>query len=211
MGPEIPLNRAELAARMARSHPVLCLPASRAQNHLHNECYRKPEPRDPKNHQNTRQLSNRRGRHKADLPGHPQLRESRAGASENGLPHETSSLSYTQNGSTDDPSKPHGLSLIHRVSDAPQMVIRKAASTICCRGTSSRQDKLPVFPSDRLQIYPDHCILHAVVLLRFCGLNHHKCWHVDAFRGRSATISSLVGQPRDRRCILPRQRDHGNF
>jgi hypothetical protein len=35
------------------------------------------------------------------------------------LPHETSSLSYTQNGSTDDPSNPHGLSLIHRVSDTP--------------------------------------------------------------------------------------------
>jgi hypothetical protein len=41
------------------------------------------------------------------------------GAPENGLPHKTSSLSYTQNGSTDDPSKLHGLSLIHRVSDTP--------------------------------------------------------------------------------------------
>jgi len=35
------------------------------------------------------------------------------------LLHETSSLSYTQNGSTDDPSNRHGLSLIHRVSDTP--------------------------------------------------------------------------------------------
>jgi hypothetical protein len=35
------------------------------------------------------------------------------------MPHATSSLSYTQNGSTDDPSKPRGLSLIHRVSDTP--------------------------------------------------------------------------------------------
>ena len=32
---------------------------------------------------------------------------------------ETSSLSYTQNGSTDDPFQPHGLSLIHRLSDTP--------------------------------------------------------------------------------------------
>ena len=35
------------------------------------------------------------------------------------MPRETSSLSYTQNGSTDDPSNLHGLSLIHRVSDTP--------------------------------------------------------------------------------------------
>ena len=40
----------------------------------------------------------------------------------NGLQHETSSLSYTQNGSINDPSKPHELSLIHRASDTP-----------CCR------------------------------------------------------------------------------
>jgi hypothetical protein len=35
------------------------------------------------------------------------------------LPHATSSLSYTQNGSRDDPSKPRGLTLIHRISDTP--------------------------------------------------------------------------------------------
>ncbi|MFT5364458.1 MAG: hypothetical protein ACI9VX_002091, partial [Dinoroseobacter sp.] len=49
-------------------------------------------------------------------------------ASENGLPHETSSLSYTQNGSTDDPSNLHGLSLIHRVSDTP---IEGCAGPVC--------------------------------------------------------------------------------
>jgi transposase InsO family protein len=38
----------------------------------------------------------------------------------NSMPHETSSLSYTQNGSTDDPSNLHALSLIHRVSDTPE-------------------------------------------------------------------------------------------
>lgn len=38
------------------------------------------------------------------------------------MPHAISSLSYTQNGSTDDPSKPRGLSLIHRVSDTPAVV-----------------------------------------------------------------------------------------
>ena len=35
------------------------------------------------------------------------------------MPHETSLLSYIQNGSTNDPSKPHGLTLIHSVSDTP--------------------------------------------------------------------------------------------
>jgi hypothetical protein len=38
------------------------------------------------------------------------------------LLHETSSLSYTQNGSINDPSKLHGLSLIHRVSDTPHFL-----------------------------------------------------------------------------------------
>ena len=78
MGPEIPLNRALMAAGMAGSHPVLCLPTSGAQNHLHHQRHRKPEPRHPLNYQNTRELSNGRGRDKADLPRHPQLRESRA-------------------------------------------------------------------------------------------------------------------------------------
>ena len=40
-----------------------------------------------------------------------------ADASENGLLPAISSLSYTQNASTDDPSNLHRLSLIHRVSD----------------------------------------------------------------------------------------------
>ncbi|WP_268895793.1 transposase, partial [Sulfitobacter sediminilitoris] len=35
------------------------------------------------------------------------------------MPHGTSSLSYTQNGSTYDPFQLHRLSLIHRVSDTP--------------------------------------------------------------------------------------------
>ena len=54
MGRQIPLNRAKLATRMARSDPVLCLSASGAQNHLHHQRHRKSEPRHPKNHQNTR-------------------------------------------------------------------------------------------------------------------------------------------------------------
>jgi hypothetical protein len=40
----------------------------------------------------------------------------------NSMAHAISSLSYTQNGSTDDPSKPWGLSLIRRVSDTPQII-----------------------------------------------------------------------------------------
>ena len=39
------------------------------------------------------------------------------------MPHETSSLSYTQIGSINDPSKPHGLSPIHRVSDTPSTAV----------------------------------------------------------------------------------------
>jgi len=40
----------------------------------------------------------------------------------NSMPHAISSLSYTQNGSTNDPSNAHGLPLIHRVSDTPVSV-----------------------------------------------------------------------------------------
>ena len=75
MGPEIPLNRPELAAGMAGSHPLLCLPTSGAQNHLHDKCNREPESRHPQNHQNARQLSNGRGRNQANLSRDPQFRE----------------------------------------------------------------------------------------------------------------------------------------
>ena len=43
----------------------------------------------------------------------------KAARSKNGWTPETNSLSYTQNGSINEPSKPHGLNLIHRVSDTP--------------------------------------------------------------------------------------------
>lgn len=36
-----------------------------------------------------------------------------------GFLYVTNSLSDTQSGSTSDPPRPHGLNLIHRVSDAP--------------------------------------------------------------------------------------------
>jgi hypothetical protein len=51
--------------------------------------------------------------------------EKTATASGNGLPHETSSLSYTPNGSINDPSKPHGPSLIHRVTDTLHQPFRR--------------------------------------------------------------------------------------
>ena len=44
-----------------------------------------------------------------------------AAVSKNGLRHETSSLSYTQNGSINDPLKPHGPTFMHRVSDTPYL------------------------------------------------------------------------------------------
>ena len=78
MGPEIPLNRPELAAGMAGSHPLLCLPTSGAQNHLHDKCNREPESRHPQNHQKARQLSNRRCRNQANLSRDPQFREGRS-------------------------------------------------------------------------------------------------------------------------------------
>ena len=68
-------RKPKLAASMAGGHPVLCLPASGAQDHLHHQRHRKPEPGDPENHQNPWQLSNRCRRHQADLSGHPQFRK----------------------------------------------------------------------------------------------------------------------------------------
>jgi len=60
-------------ARVPGGHPVLRLPARRAQNHLYDKCDREPEQSDPQNHQNTGQLSNRRCRDKAHLSGRSQL------------------------------------------------------------------------------------------------------------------------------------------
>ncbi|MFT4782788.1 MAG: hypothetical protein ACI9IV_000517 [Paracoccaceae bacterium] len=57
MGPEIPIHRPKLAACLAGSHPVLRLSTLRAKDHLYDECNREPEPGDPENHENTRQLS----------------------------------------------------------------------------------------------------------------------------------------------------------
>jgi hypothetical protein len=47
--------------------------------------------------------------------------------------HETNSLSYTPNGSTDDPFQPHGPSPIHRVSDTPRqpMALASRAAAVC--------------------------------------------------------------------------------
>jgi transposase-like protein len=73
MGREIPLNRPKLAAGMAGSDPVFRLPASGPQNHLHHQRDRNPQSAHPQNHQNARQLPNRRCRDKADLPGNPQF------------------------------------------------------------------------------------------------------------------------------------------
>ena len=62
-----------------------------------------------------------------------------AAASENGVPHEISSLPYTQNGSINHPSKPHGLSLIHRVSDSPVPFFNPGA---CCAPKARRSAPL---------------------------------------------------------------------
>ena len=47
--------------------PFFCFSTSGPQNHLHHQCDRKPQSRHPQNHQNARQLPNRRCRDKADL------------------------------------------------------------------------------------------------------------------------------------------------
>jgi len=57
MGPEISLNCPKLAALLARGHSVLHLPALRPQDHLYDECNRKPEQGDQENNENTRQLA----------------------------------------------------------------------------------------------------------------------------------------------------------
>ena len=59
MGQKIPINRPKLATRLAGGHPVLRLPASRAQNHLYHQRHREPEPGNPQNHQNPWQFPNR--------------------------------------------------------------------------------------------------------------------------------------------------------
>lgn len=53
--------------------------------------------------------------------------------SESGLLRATSSLFYIQSGSINDPSKSHGLTLIHRVSDTPpnpSQIVCPAITTI---------------------------------------------------------------------------------
>ena len=75
--------------------------------------------------------------------------EKAGGASGNGLLHETSSLSYTQNGSTDDPFQPHGLSLIHRVSDTP---LHPLQSQQCSHCTLRRGTDLPIVDDEQLKV-----------------------------------------------------------
>jgi transposase-like protein len=55
--------------------PFFAFPSSGAQNHLHHQCDRKPQPRYPQNHENARQLSHRRRGDQVDLPGNPQFRK----------------------------------------------------------------------------------------------------------------------------------------
>ena len=69
----------------------------------------------------------------------------------NSMPHEISSLSYTQNGSINDPSKPHGLSLIHRVSDTP--LGAGAAMRLCSHGFAIRAPSL-----NSLHIFVNRCV-----------------------------------------------------
>ena len=50
--------------------------------------------------------------------------------------HAISSLSYTQNGSTNEPTNSHGLSLIHRRSDTPEALPRHLHYTVRSCGAS---------------------------------------------------------------------------
>lgn len=69
MGRKICLNRSGMAAGMTGSDPVLRLRSRDPQDYLHHQCHRKFEPCDPQIHQDPRLVSDRRRRHKADLPG----------------------------------------------------------------------------------------------------------------------------------------------
>ena len=75
LGPEIPGHRPELAARLGRGHPVLCLPRRRAADFVHDECHRGAQFQAAPGGQGQRPFPQRRGGNKAPLPGLEPLRE----------------------------------------------------------------------------------------------------------------------------------------
>lgn len=77
MGREIRLNCPGLAPGMAGGDPVLRLRSGDPQDHLYDQCHRKPEPRDPEIDQDAGIVPDRRGSDQADLSRNPKLRERR--------------------------------------------------------------------------------------------------------------------------------------
>ena len=69
-----------------------------------------------------------------------------------------SSLSYTQNGSTNDPSNSHGLSLIHRVSDTPTWLHAQLPS-ISGKSPLAGAIRYALRRMSRLRPYLEHGIL----------------------------------------------------
>ena len=68
MGREICLDRTGLAPSLAGGHPLLQLRSGDPQDHLHDQCHREPEPRDPEIHQDARLIPDGRGGDQADIP-----------------------------------------------------------------------------------------------------------------------------------------------
>ena len=69
LGAEVPHDRTGLAPRLGARHPLLRLPAGRAAADLHDQCHREPQQPVAQDHQDTRALPQRRGRHQAPLAG----------------------------------------------------------------------------------------------------------------------------------------------
>jgi putative transposase len=69
LGPEIPGNRPELAARLGRGCAVLCLPRRGPADFVYDECYRGAEFKAAPGRQGQRPFPERRGRHQTPLPG----------------------------------------------------------------------------------------------------------------------------------------------
>ena len=75
LGPEIPGHRPELAARLERGRPVLCLPRRRAPDFVHDQRHRGAEFQAAPGGQGQRPFPQRRGGDEAPLPGLEPLRE----------------------------------------------------------------------------------------------------------------------------------------
>jgi len=74
---DIPVHRPDLAPGMDRGHPVHCLRCRAPENHASDQCRGIAEPDTREDAEDQGLLADRGGRHDADAPCHPQLRDGR--------------------------------------------------------------------------------------------------------------------------------------